>query len=123
MLGYDLPNVEEGDETEQITIFWQALRRMDVSYTAFLHLENLATGEIVSQADVIPRGWSYPTFWWEAGEVIEDAVQLPLEGVPPGEYQLYLGWYNMETGERLRAISETGETFAENRVPIISVTR
>ncbi len=123
MLGYDLPAVDESDETVRITIYWQALRRMDTSYTAFLHLENPATGEIVSQADVIPRGWSYPTSWWEAGEVVEDAIQLPLEGVPPGEYQIFLGWYNMETGERLGAISETGETFAEDRVPITSITR
>jgi hypothetical protein len=98
LLGYDL-GTEAG--ALRITLHWQALRRMDVSYTMFVHLFDPATGEIVGQADVMPYGFTYPTAWWEAEEVVSDKVVVPLADVPAGTYRLAVGVYNAETGERL----------------------
>lgn len=51
-------------------------------------------------------GWSYPTSWWIQGEVVDDIVQIPLESVPPGRYELQIGWYDEETGIRLEPSSD-----------------
>jgi hypothetical protein len=98
LLGYDL---ETGADALHVVLHWQALRRMDTSYTMFVHLFDPATGEIVSQADVMPYGFTYPTAWWEADEVVSDRIAVSLAGVSPGVYSLAVGVYDTDTGERL----------------------
>jgi hypothetical protein len=98
LLGYDL---ETAEEHVALTLHWKALRRMDVSSKFFLHLYDVESGTLAAQTDVIPRGWSYPTVWWESGEVVSDRVSLSLDGVAAGRYHLAVGVYNSETGERL----------------------
>jgi hypothetical protein len=110
LLGYDL---ETEADSLHITLHWQALRRMGVSYTMFVHVFDPATGEIVGQADVMAYGYTYPTAWWEAGEVVSDEVAISLEGVPAGEYGVAVGVYNAETGDRL-AISGQPPAFVVN---------
>ncbi|HCB50867.1 MAG TPA: hypothetical protein DEP47_15460 [Chloroflexi bacterium] len=112
--GYELLGTESKDILE-VTLDWQALQRMDTSFTNFLHLVDPESGQIVAQADVIPRGWSYPTNWWEQGELVEDTIQLYLESVPSGEYELYVGWYDIENGERLPVSSKSGEQMPDKR--------
>jgi hypothetical protein len=97
LLGYDLDVT--ADEV-RVVLHWQALRRMDESYKFFVHLLDAETNELVSQRDVIPHGWAYPTSWWEAQEVVSDELVIPLRGVAPGEYQLWVGVYEPDTGER-----------------------
>jgi hypothetical protein len=111
---YDLSRRPSEDILE-VTLHWQTLRRMDTSFTNFLHLVDPVSGQIVAQADVIPRGWTYPTNWWEQGELVEDTVQLYLENVPSGEYELYVGWYDNEDGERLPATSKSGKLIPDRR--------
>ena len=96
---------------------------MKTSYTAFLHLINPTSGKIVSQADVTPRGWTYPTNWWERGELVEDGIVLSMTGVPTGDYDLFVGWYDLETGERLRAYLETGEEIPSSTALLTTIQR
>ena len=105
--GYDL-DPDAGQLT--VTLHWQALARPDRSYKFFLHLVNTATGELVAQADYIPRDWTYPTDWWAAGEFVVDTAVLPLNDVGSGTYQLLLGLYDPDTGQRLLATSEDSST-------------
>jgi hypothetical protein len=86
-----------------------------------VHLVDVATGAIVVQDDAVPRHWTYPTAWWERGEVIEDAILLPLNGVPPGRYCLVLGLYDQSTGERVPAYSADGERYPDDAVPVTTV--
>ena len=81
------------------------------------------SGEIVAQADVIPRGWTYPTNWWERGEVVEDKVVLSLKEVPSGEYELYVGWYDMDTGQRLPVNLQTGDPVPDRSVFLTTIDR
>jgi hypothetical protein len=58
----------------------------------------------VAQLDWTPQdGLGYlPTSAWRPGRPIVDQQTLPLPGhLPPGEYQLLIGWYYPVTGERL----------------------
>jgi hypothetical protein len=109
LLGYDLPDIEPDATLLPIKLYWQAHSRMDASFVAYFHLVDLETGSLVAQADVIPRGWSYPTTLWEKDEVVEDSIQIPLENVPPGKYELRIGWYDSETGARLRPDSDEAQ--------------
>lgn len=108
-------------ETLLLNLTWQTLQRMDTSYKVFVHLLDPATGRVVAQADVIPRDWSYPTNWWEEGEVVADTIRLDLNGVPSGTYQLSVGLYDPATGERLSVQARDGENFVDNAVPLQTV--
>jgi hypothetical protein len=99
LLGYDL---HKADDQLTLKLHWQALRRMEESFTFFVHLVNTETGDLVVQADAIPHDWTYLTTWWEAGEVVSDRVVLPLSGVPPAGHRLQVGVCDGDSGERLR---------------------
>ncbi len=85
-----------------VTFHWQALRPTDRPYTVFLQLLN-GQGEVVSGWDSQPFDGLYPTNLWSPGELITDAFALPLPegGLPPGDYRLITGFYDVDTGARL----------------------
>ena len=113
LLGYDLAQAD-GDAV--LTLYWQAMQRMDESYKVFVHLFDPATGAIVAQNDAVPRGWTYPTTWWEEGEVVSDEIVLSLQDAPAGPYQLAVGVYRQEGGERLPVIDAAGEQQPDGRL-------
>jgi hypothetical protein len=98
LLGYDL---ERSQDELAVTLHWRALSQMEKSYKFFVHLYDAGSGELVAQTDVVPRGWTYPTTQWQAGEVVSDEVHLPLSEVPSGVYRFAVGIYDPQTGERL----------------------
>jgi hypothetical protein len=53
---------------------------------------------------------------WAPGEVISDVVRLSLKGVPAGQYELAIGWYDPETGVRLPAMGEDGPRLPDDRL-------
>jgi hypothetical protein len=95
LLGYSLH--QENDQVK-ITLHWQTLQRMDEAYKFFVHLIDPATERLAAQADVMPYGWTYPTSWWEAGEIVSDEITLSLKDVPEGIYRLYVGVYSDDGG-------------------------
>jgi hypothetical protein len=113
LLGYDL---KQETDTISLTLHWEALRRMEQSYKFFVHVCEPETNELVSQADMIPYNWSYPTDWWEAGEIVSDQVTVSVEGVPPGKYRLWLGVYEADSGERLSITDSDGAQLHEDRL-------
>ncbi|MEA3345594.1 MAG: phospholipid carrier-dependent glycosyltransferase [Chloroflexota bacterium] len=104
-LGYDLPRTEVSPgEVLSLTLYWQALQRMDTSYTVFTHLldENY---RIWGQRDNIPVQGTYPTTGWLEGEVIVDEYQIPVrEDASPGCYRIEIGLYDAATGIRLPVV-------------------
>jgi len=111
-LGYDLssPPYRRG-ETLRLTLYWQAMTRMEESYTVFVHLLN-KDGMMGGQWDSVPGKGLLPTSSWLVGEVVTDEYDVPIKvGAPPGEYVIEVGMYNASTGERL----EVKETL-DNRV-------
>lgn len=96
--GYTL---EQHDKTLELTLLWEAERRMARPYTVFNHLLN-ERGELVTQAD----GWSasgqWPTSCWEKGERVIDRFTLVLpDVVADGRYTLLTGLYDARDGTRL----------------------
>jgi hypothetical protein len=84
-----------------ISLVWRAEHETETSYRVFLHLLG-PNGEVVSQSDGEPAGWTRPTTGWLPGEVIVDEreLALPLE-LPGGDYTLAAGLYEPHDGSRL----------------------
>jgi hypothetical protein len=110
-LGYDLsPPPYRRGEALQLTLYWQAMTRMDVSYTVFVHLLN-KDGIMGGQWDSVPGSGLRPTTSWLEGEVIADEYEVPIKtGAPPGEYTIEIGMYEASTGGRLQVWGESGDT-------------
>jgi len=109
-LGYDLsPPPYKRGETLHLTLYWQAMTRIDESYTVFVHLLN-KDGIMGGQWDSVPGGGLLPTTSWLEGEVIADEYKVSIRaGAPPGEYVIEIGMYNVYTGERLKVQDEGGD--------------
>jgi hypothetical protein len=116
-------HLEESTDSLSLTVYWQALERLSASYKVFTHLVNQSTGEVAAQVDTVPREWSYPTSWWDSGEVISDTINLPVADLPPGQYRLQVGFYDPDTGERLTATTAEGQPYPENTVPLTILER
>ncbi len=109
MLGIDVEPRELTPGAQlRVTARWQCMRAMEADYTLFLHL--LAPdGTIKGQADVWPRDGTYPTSRWREGDVIEDRYSFYLDReAPPGDYKLEVGWYLLETMQRLPVLDSDG---------------
>ncbi|MDH4136592.1 MAG: hypothetical protein OEW09_07755, partial [Anaerolineae bacterium] len=107
LLGYDLPQdtVHPGDNLV-LTLYWQATAQMDKDYTVFVHVADEA-GYAVAQNDAWPVDSRYPTSDWRTGTVLGDRVVVSIPpDTPPGEYQLRVGMYLLETMERLPVASD-----------------
>jgi hypothetical protein len=98
LTGFDL---NQTADMLTLTFFWQAQQRIDSSYKLFVHLIDPDTGQPVIQSDTVPRSWTYPTNIWEPGELVRDVLTLPLSDAPAGHFELWLGFYDEETGQRL----------------------
>jgi hypothetical protein len=97
LLGYDL---DQETDALNLTLHWRAERRMSQYYKFFIHLLDGDTSTLVAQVDWVPRNWTYPTHWWESGEVVSEDIPVPLAQVPDGQYTLTIGVYS-PGGDRL----------------------
>ena len=97
----------------ELRVRWQCLRTMDVDYTLFVQLlapDGVPRGQI----DVWPRDGTHPTSAWREGEVIEDSyVVYAAEDAPLGEYEVAVGWYLLETMQRLSVLDAEGKAVAD----------
>lgn len=86
----------------QLTLCWEALKQTPIDYTVFMHALN-DKGEILT-ADSQPRDGRFPTSVWLPGDRIVDERH-----VWGTIQQISIGFYRLDTGERL-IIDGTTET-------------
>lgn len=104
-----------------ITLYWQARSPLTADYTVFVHLADPFSSPRV-QDDGQPRDGSYPTSYWDVGQVVTDTHTLMVPNdLPPGQYLVIVGMYLLETGERLPAFDAEGERFAADGVPLTEI--
>jgi uncharacterized membrane protein len=96
-------------ESVPLTLKWTSSQILKNRYSVFVHLldnNNL----IVGQRDSEPGGGARPTTTWTVGETIEDRYAIPVQpGTPPGTYQVEIGLYDSQTGQRLPVKNEAGK--------------
>lgn len=117
LLGYSLQAEEvPAGEVLSLTLHWQVLDRIERRHKVFVHLLD-AQGQVVGQRDAEPGGGARPTITWRVGEALADnyGVLVPSH-VPPGEYQIEVGMYDLETMQRLPAFDEQGTRLPSDRI-------
>lgn len=125
LLGYDLdaPNYDPGQEID-MDLYFEALDEMDTNYTVFVHLlgpTNPAGDAMWAQSDSEPCDRLVPTSKWQAGEVIQHRVRLPIpKDAPTADYRLEVGFYELETMARL-PVTSASEGAKDNAVALGSV--
>jgi hypothetical protein len=122
LTGYALPTAAlvPGDIL-QVTLFWQTDAPLDERYKVFVHIYTDADQPPVAQQDSEPGGGLAPTPSWPVGQTVADnhGVLIPAD-LPPGQYTVSLGLYELFTGQRL-PLTLAGEA-AGDRLPMGTVT-
>ena len=100
-----------------VTTWWELPGPMKEDLNFFLHLEK---PDIREPYDHRPGDWVYPANRWKEGQILEDRTlfQLP-PSVPPGTYDLYMGAYHRQSGQRLAI--EQGPNDGNNRLKLGTV--
>jgi len=122
LLGYDLDQSRftPGD-TLHLTLHWQTRARIDQDYTVFTQLLGPDL-QLYGQMDHRPIDNLWPTTRWQPGDRLADRYDLPVDpAAPPGQYQLLVGMYDPQTGQRL-AITLDGESVPDNAIFLATVT-
>ena len=84
-----------------LLLAWQPLRPSDVEYVTLVHLI-APDGTLAKQYDRAPLQGVAPTTLWHEGDILLDAYDLEIPtGLPPGDYRLIVGLYDLPTLTRL----------------------
>ena len=98
-----------------LTLYWRGLRPAEANYTVFVH----AIGpdqSLRGQWDSMPVQGHSPTSGWFPGEIIEDHYEVLMEKYAPAwKYDIFVGMYNADTGQRL-PIYSAESPLSDNRV-------
>ncbi len=109
LVGYDWPagdSIKPG-ETVPLTLYWETLASPGQNLNLFIHLVDPAAQSQVAGFDAPP---GFPTSFWQPGYTLIDARRLALPAdLPPGDYELWIGWYDLETLARLPLADGTGD--------------
>ena len=109
LLDLEIPDLtlQPGGELA-LELHWQPLAQMDEDYTRFVHVLD-AADHIVGQIDSWPVQGTWPTSQWTPGEEVTDAVQLFIASdAAPGPYRLEVGWYLLDTMQRVPVLGNDG---------------
>jgi hypothetical protein len=88
-------------DTVTVRVRWQVIQAVGRQLTTFVHVA-LPGQPPLAQADGPALGGHYPSQYWAAGEVFDDAYQLTLPpDLPAGQYPVWVGLYDPVTGIRL----------------------
>jgi hypothetical protein len=99
----------------KLTLYWQARSKVSEDYTVFLHVTD-QVGKIVAQQDRQPDDGRYPTGVWDAGESIIDSYSFAQ--LPSGRYQIVVGMYSPDSGERLPVFDPSGNELENREIKI-----
>ncbi|MFQ6001990.1 MAG: hypothetical protein ACE5LG_10055, partial [Anaerolineae bacterium] len=94
--GYGMMKQVKPGDVLAVNLHWRAIATLPENYHLFVHLID-QEGALRAQKDSFE-----PTSGWQLGEEVEDkqAMLLPRD-IPPGRYQIVIGFYLLETGQRL----------------------
>lgn len=112
LVSHSHPQKRHTDEGQmlEIDLLWQAQTANLPPLTRFVHL--VGPGGLQAQRDSAAQQGRYPTDHWAAGEYVRETVRLPIPNENSGgTYQLHVGWYDPNTGQRLDTAA--GLTYVE----------
>jgi len=95
LLGYDADSLTvEPPACLRLTLFWQALSKVDANYYVRLRLVGESGHVWLEEEGRHPVSGYYPTVAWRLGEIVPDFHELAIsEAIPPGTYRLEVGLF------------------------------
>ena len=105
LIGYALDRrTAAPHESIDLTLYWRARAKMAIDYTVFTHVLQPPQTIWGQQDKPLP-----PTSSWSIGQVVSDTYELTIKpNAPPGVYEIEVGVYEPQQGERLRVITDDG---------------
>lgn len=91
--GVSLPEapVKQG-QSLPLTFFFEATREMNRNWQLFLHIDRKGQSHRI-HGDHFPARGRYPTTLWQRGEHVKDEWVGKVGNAPPGQYEVWLGFY------------------------------
>jgi hypothetical protein len=110
LVGYNIEQrLAKPGETFHLTLYWQALQRMQENYSVFTHLLS-ENGQRVAQMDSWPQHGNAPTSGWQPNAIVQDDYELDVpRDAPLGAYSIHIGIYLAETQQRLWVLDSVGQ--------------
>lgn len=102
LVGYDVyPLQPTAGQLWYVTLHWRVDHLVVGDWIVFVHLVD-AQGNLIAQGDSQPLDGALPTPFWRPGDRLLDRHVLPIPGrLPEGPLYLHVGFYQLDTGERL----------------------
>lgn len=103
-----MPDILHPGDTFTITLYWEVLAPIPADYSVFVHVLPNASPSTppVAQHDAWPCAGSEATHHWQADEGVIDPHPIALPaGLPPGQYEVWLGLYEWSSGVRVPVTS------------------
>jgi hypothetical protein len=98
LIGVDIPPTWRLGEEIPLRLFWFVDATPDVELKVFFHLAQPDGSGKVAQLDNLPMRDFGTMTRWEPGEVVDDHYRFVVdESVPPGDYSLLMGVYDVDT--------------------------
>ncbi|MDF1515517.1 MAG: hypothetical protein P1S60_17040, partial [Anaerolineae bacterium] len=122
LVGFDLlPPTISPDSILSLTLYWRTQQPTNINYTTFVHLTG-GDDVIWTQSDGVPAQGNAPTTTWVTDQIIVDNHQLDVPAnIPSGEYRLYTGLYDAETGYRASLYNSSGERIEGDQILIKTI--
>ena len=122
---WQAPLLVRAEQRIHLNLTWRVLQSPRTSYTVFIHLID-ATGRPWFGHDYTPLGGAFPSYlWfpkWLEGQQVRDPYRLTLPGnLPPGQYWLEVGMYEMGTIRRIPQLDASGDITGDRLIlgPIV----
>lgn len=114
LIGYDMDRRSASPgETIHLTLYWRTLTEMEEDYVVFAHLLR-KEDQIWARADGEPLDGAVPTSAWRLGQTFEDRYELTIgPDAPAGAYEIEVGLYLPQAGERLAILSPDGRLLGD----------
>jgi 4-amino-4-deoxy-L-arabinose transferase-like glycosyltransferase len=101
---------------------WRCLKPMDRDYWCFTHVVD-SGGKVIGYLDHRFLDGDPPTSLWKAGDTAVERLAFPLPEQAAGPYELRVGVYHRESGERLSITESTFPLIQERTAAVIRESR
>lgn len=118
LVDYAVVDCQPATDECRLVFHWLAQGQPATNYTVFIQLWQ--EGQPAAGFDGPPLAGDYPTSLWAAGEMIIDPHPLAITDLPPGEYDLLVGWYDLATQTRL-PVTVNGQPVSDYALPLGSL--
>lgn len=109
-----------GDSLD-LSLYWLSAGATETPLTVFTQLID-ESGFLRGGQDNEPVWGQYPTTAWQVDQKITDKFYVtPQAEAPPGIYQVWIGLYNGQTGERVAVVDQAGQPIADHVILDIKV--